>query len=516
MSTTRKYLPFFASSLLMVAILFIIYPRYQYYIDPDGTAYLAISKRYADGDFQRAINGLWSPWACWVTALFMNLGLPVIPASVVTNALGAVGFLFITQSFFLKFNIANKLQWIFNVTLVFFLCFAIFWQSFDDLWQCFFLLSAFRIMLAEEFKNKPWLWVTCGIVGALSYFAKAYDLPFFLLNTVCCTYFISKDKKAQWLKISFVTIAVMLVCSLPWIYALHYKYGKWMVSTTGPLNMAWFLVGHPDWRAGIDVLLPPTYKNSPSFWEDPYLIHGAMPNFWDSFYFAQKQLLRLWPNACKIIISWLQLSVFFPVIVATALFFLKPGKIKSFFTGNARILVISFLLFSLGYIPVDCASRLFWYMLPLSMIILVLFTQNLSVRKWQNRLCVIYALTILVFPAAMMKKMYNEGINDYRTAMQIDSLHIRGSFTCMANGRGLGSQRAARLAYFSGNQLYTVSRPGCTEKDILKEMRRYRVNYFIAYGDNATESTFNDELGRPFPELIKGRIAGLKVFVVDP
>jgi len=74
MGRWQKYYPFFAAALLLYVALLIIYPHYQYYIDPDGTAYLTISKRYAAGDIQRAINGYWSPWACWLTAGLIRCG----------------------------------------------------------------------------------------------------------------------------------------------------------------------------------------------------------------------------------------------------------------------------------------------------------------------------------------------------------------------------------------------------------------------------------------------------------
>ncbi len=90
-------------ALLMCLVLFIIYPHYQYYVDPDSTAYLTISKRYATGDFHRAINGYWSPWSCWLTAGLIKPGLAAIPAGVIINSIGALGFLYISQSFFCSF-----------------------------------------------------------------------------------------------------------------------------------------------------------------------------------------------------------------------------------------------------------------------------------------------------------------------------------------------------------------------------------------------------------------------------
>ena len=73
----------------MYMLLFFMYPFYKYYIDPDGTAYLTISNRYAVGDFANAVNAYWSPWSCWFTALLIKGGVMPIPASVIINSLGS-------------------------------------------------------------------------------------------------------------------------------------------------------------------------------------------------------------------------------------------------------------------------------------------------------------------------------------------------------------------------------------------------------------------------------------------
>ena len=196
MQTVQKYIPFFLSALLMCTVVYFIYPHYQYYIDPDGTAYLTISRRYATGDYHKAINGYWSPWSCWLTALLIKTGLSAIPASVIINTTGAIGFLYISESFFIRFGLERKSQWLLCGSLSVFLCYAVFAQSFDDLWECFFLLSALRIMLSEKFTQRPGQWTAMGIIGTLAYFAKAYSFPFFILNSVCCTYFLTKgDRK---------------------------------------------------------------------------------------------------------------------------------------------------------------------------------------------------------------------------------------------------------------------------------------------------------------------------------
>lgn len=481
MKAIQKYMPFAASALLMYVLLYSIYPHYQYYVDPDGTAYLTIAQRYADGIFVQAINGYWSPWSCWLTALLIKAGLQPIPASVIINTIGATGFLYISQSFFLKFRVERALQWVLNLSLVVFLCFAVFWQSFDDLWECFFLLSALRMMLVQRFAKQPGLWLALGLMGALAYFAKAYAFPFFILNTVCCVYFITHKDKGQWLKICAVAIVTMVAASMPWIYALNYKYGIWTTSTAGSLNMSWYLVGHPYWREGVK-LLPPAYPDSPYYWEDPYVSNGITPHFWSSWHLFGLQFLRIGLNGYKLLISMLQLSVFFPVVAVVALLSLWRKKLSDLFSGNARVIALSFVLFPLGYVLINFESRYLWYMLPLSMVLGSLLLKNARRVKLMYSLIV---LSLVVYPLWELSEMYDTGKNEYTIAQDLNRLNIHGAFTTHCPSPPY-TQAIARVAYFSGNAYYNIPDNSIPNEELLKEIKKNNIPYYYQCfrGDN--------------------------------
>jgi hypothetical protein len=515
MNKLQKYLPFLASASLMTIVLLIIYPHYQYYVDPDGTAYLTISKYYASGDFQKAVNAYWSPWSCWLTAILMCKGLAAIPASVVVNALSGVGFLYISQSFFLKFDVSRPLQWLFSLTLGLFLCYAVFWQSFDDLWECFFLLSILRVMLADGYRNKPILWITCGAIGALAYFAKAYSFPFFILNTLVCTYFISKGNKAQWVKMSLTSIGIMVFCGHFWIVALHHKYGIWTTSTSGPLNLSWYLIGHPHWATGIKQLIPPVYSDGPYYWEDPYFANGDTPHFWNSFSLAGLQVLRLGYNIFKLIRSLSQISVAFPLAVLLALNVVRTKYRQKVFSDDIFILALSMLLFPLGYLLVNFEPRYIWYMVTPGLILSATYFDRIGATNKRTMLTVVFAVSFLVMPIKDMIQMYDCGKDDYETAQKLNALHINGSFTSVTKP-GRDTQAIERLAYFAGDALYSIPHPDISDKDLLSEMRRYHVKYYFAYHNSAVISNPHDEKGMPFPEITNGTISGLSVYVVNP
>ena len=512
------------ASLLLIAGVFAVYPYYQYLVDPDATAYLTIAKRYVAGDYARAINGYWSPWAIWLTALLIKCGYAAFTSAIMVNTIGALCFLYISYSLFSLFKIVPGVRLLLSLTLVGFLVYAIFWQSFDDLWECFFLLAALRIMLKDDFTVRPSLWIATGALGALAYFAKAYAFPFFILNVLCCTYFISRAKDKQeenhWLKIAATTILVMVVCSSPWIYVLYEKYGRITTGTAGSLNMSWYLVGHPYWKEDIIHLLPPVYPDSPSYWEDPFIANGAAPQFYSSIRLFLLQGIRMVYNLLKLALSMNELSMFFAFTVVVALAILLSKQVKTLFAGRLSIVALSFLLFPLGYLLVNFQARYLWYMLPLSMLIGALTIQKVtfhgrSERRLVKAIMLLFAISFLATPVLGLKDMYRKGQREFETAEWMKKAEIHGSFTTNIP-YGSRSQDIVRLAYFSGNPYYNMPLPS-PWKGILMEMRRYNIKYYFHYKDaDDVACQLIDESGQPFPEVTGGRLDGLRIYLVNP
>jgi hypothetical protein len=511
----RRYqLPSIAVLALWV-IVFAIYPWYRYYLDPDGTSYLTIAQRYAYGDYIKAINGLWSPWACWLTALLIRTGLQPIPAAIIINTLGASGFLLVGYSLFGRFAIAEKAKQLLTATLVVFLCFAVYCQTFNDLWQCFFTLTILRIMLGVHYTRSPLLWMATGIIGALAYFAKAYSLPFFVLNTVVCTWFITGGDLRQWFKIVSVSVFTILVCSFPWMYALHLKYGIWTSSTAGPLNMSWYLVGHPEWKEGINVLLPPAHSDSPYYWEDPWFANGHLSHFWDSRHLMVRQILRFGLNCFVLVLCMLELSVFFPLI--GWMIVNKTLRIKQFLTmaTNEKVLYLSLLILPAGYILVHLESRYLWYAVVPGMIIGALYIQRYKFRTEQirNYVLVMFCGSFILYPVWRLVAMHNTGKMEYEFAQKMNAAGIKNAdFVSNLHPRLL-----SKIAYFSGNHFYVVSRqkPAPTVQEQLQQkaentqqltadINRYRIKYYL-YAPSRSGLMLNPGFNEIFYENLKDK-----------
>lgn len=509
------------TAVLLVVILYCAFPFYQYYIDPDATAYLTLARRYAEGDFAKAINGYWSPWAVWLTALLMKTGMAPFSAAIVVNGAAAVGFLLVSHSLFVFFDIKRGIRWMYELALVVFLVYAVFWQSFDDLWECFFLLLVLRILIKENFTRRPLLWISIGVLGALAYLTKAYAFPFFILEIICCSFFITRRGagRTQWIKIVVVSLVTMLVLSSPWIFLLHEKYGKWMTGTAGSLNMSWYLVGHPYWKESILHLLPPVYADSPSYWEDAYIVNGTAPHFWSTPKLFVLQIVKLGYNLLKLVQSVNELSAFFAIAMLFAIGILFSKKIRSVTDRKSKLLALSFLLFPSGYLLVNFQARYLWYMVPLSMILLTVGIQQASffahLKGMPRRLLFgVIGISFVVIPILGLRDMYNVGKQEYDQALQLRQLNIYGAFTTNIPYSSR-SQNIVRLAYFSGNPYYNMP-VATTKEQLLNEMRRYKIPYYFHFYEGTWDDfVLKDEEGRTFPEMTNDKIRGLKVFAVS-
>lgn len=503
----------------MVLLVVLYFPYCKYYVDPDATAYLTISQRYADGDWQNAVNGYWSPWSCWMTALFIKPGAGALVAAVIANTIGAVLLLWVTQSYFIKYSITPFAQWMLCAAMAVFLSYAVYWQNFDDLWECFFLLYALRIMISHRFRHTPALWIGAGVLGALAYFAKAYAFPFFILSTLAVVFYNTrawrKPNMAEWLKISAVIIGVMLLLCSPWLYVLHHKYGMWTTGTAGKLNMSWYLVGHPYWKDGIGYLLPP--GNGITYWEDPWLVNGEMPRFWSSNELFIRQLMKLVQNSYKFTLSSLMIGAGFLAVWVYMVWLLLFRKVRRQKYRVYYPIIIPYILFPLPFFLINFEPRYIWYMLPISMVlgIAIIRKNRLFSRKW---VIVLFAASYIVWPIWDIQNMWNVGKDEHQLAQQLKQKGISG--TCASNVV-FGMYEAVkmqRVAYFSGNRYYIKTSSSVHNQELLPELRKYKIEYFFYYYDQIADANYyahlSDEHHNPFPVVFENR--EVKVFFLNP
>ena len=525
MYPVRRQLPFLTAALLLCMAVLVLFPYCRYYVDPDATAYLTIAKRYAAGDFARAINGYWSPLACWLTALGIKAGWEAFTAAIMVNTAGALGFLWISNSFFRRFGVADMLVWWLHAVLVVFLAVAVYAQSFADLWQCFLLLAALRIMLSDGFRSRPALWCVYGVTGALAYFAKAYSFPFFILNTLCCGFFVmgaqERQNRGAWLRMCAAALFVMFLCSSPWIYLLHEKYGSWMTSTAGRLNMSWYLVGHPFYKDGIAHFLPPAYSDSPYYWEDPYFVNGETPRLWSSWRLFLLQWIKTGYNFLKLNNVLNHFSAFALPVWLLSLLLLVSAKVRRHFPARVPVVAGSLLLFPAGFLLINFEPRYIWYTYPLTLLIGALALQHallwLDSAAWKRVAVLVFAASFAAGPVWDLYPLIGQGKGEYAFAQRLRRMGIKGSFA--SNASDTKAQRQMiRVAYFSGNPYHIApSGNNCiTMQRLAQELERSRVKYYFYFPQQRTAAEsfrLMKSDGTPYP---RRQVGGVTIFMLRP
>lgn len=422
----------------------LLYPHFCDGADPDATSYFTLARRWANGDFARALNGYWSPFSIWLTALLMRLGVGEIPAAFVQNTAGAIAFLGASLSLFRKYAVSQKLlQWTLPA-LGFFLLHAVFHQWFSDLWGAAFGLLALRVLVANKFFKKPHLWLLYGLLGALAYLSKSLYLPFWAAQTGVAFLLCREVPIFRKMVSVFVAGGVLASVCLPWWVALRGHYGFWTTGIAGPLNLSWGVAGHPFFTAAGGAFLPPLSPDSISYWEDPWWANARLVHFWDSPEQALKMIPRLGYFGLRLLHKSVLLSLFLPV----ALFEIIRHSFRNRFrvTGDfkTQLLQAALVLFPLPFLMLHSEVRYLWFLAPL----VVIWVHCFLLDKYFNRFVAgLMAGSLCVLGMVNFPEIWRLGRAERAFAGQLKLHRISGDFVADSTVR---YGEALRVAYFSG------------------------------------------------------------------
>jgi len=134
-------------------------------------------------------------------------------------------------------------------------------------------------------------------------------------------------------------------------------------------------------------------------------------------------------------------------------------------------------------------------------------------KKAFHIVTVLFALSYIAYPAYDMKNMLRKGEDVYIEAMQLKKLGLSGSFTANNN-----PSTATITAAYTNMSYFTLDRYDIPPQNLLSDMRRYRVKYYLFYykAFDGPSIAMKDEKGQPFPEISAGSTPGLKIFLINP
>lgn len=465
------------SILLFIFLFAVTWPLYQYIFDVDGIGYAAVARHYIDGNFKLAVNGFWNPLHSWLAVPFMKAGLTDWTAFKVTNAILSTGSLIVLHSFLNKFSLADWLKTSIQFVSVILLLHYTYNQLAGDVLLVFLLLTYFNLVKSGSFFSSIQKNLLAGVIGACLYLAKSYGFPFFIFHFIVIHLFLNPDRKNA-LKLLAAGFSSFALLTIPWIWALHWKYGEWMIAF-GKFNAHWDFSKGP--LPG-PVIQPPPYEGSASAWEDPWHVRKDNLSNVPIIQVALHQVRVILFNFQQWLHSIHDLSFLSSTILllSTVNYFVQKNK-------NWLYLIITLLTLPAGYILLHVETRFIWALSFVFMIAGGLLMQQLfnSVRinKWQQLFTwLIFFGSFLLEPVNQLKDQAFAHKEFFTAAEMMKRNSINGKFTSNTK-----KGECMVVAYLSGNSYYTITKPSYNTDELLKEMDMYSIQYYFFYYSSQQE-----------------------------
>jgi hypothetical protein len=470
-----------AAAFLYVLFFILLYPQYQYILDDDGVAYATITRRWAAGDYFSAINGLWSPLHCWIAIPFYKAGLSLTDAFRYSNGAIAIGILLSACSWLKALPITKHLQTIALLVMLPFLLYLTFFQlAADNLFCLLFLMYLKFCSLPDAFTSNKKI-IIAGFFGCLLYLAKAYGFPFFVLHfTLWQVWLYSKSKEANKKALLFqnllLGIGVFVAGCLPWIAALHYKYGLWTIS----LNVNYGLI--PNHPVSDLIFIAPPWPDSPTLWEDPFIrstiVRTQVPL--SQFY---EQLPKAFLHNTVQLIQSLNRFSFAGVSVLVALGVYALGTKDRLM----ELCTASMLLLPSGYLILHVEDRFLW---PIFFLLLIcgtkmlqqLMNNNTGLNQSLRVVCwAIFFASFLLTPVDNLQNMLGRDKAAFQLARYLRQQKLTGK---VASNGDYSFMR--QVAFYAGNQYFESTPQHILSTQLPQQLTPLNLRYYyLFYPDDA-------------------------------
>ncbi len=222
------------------------------YFNSDFIAYVSTAHRLAELGTQR-LTGHWSPLFAWCMVPLIWTGLDDLVAG--RLVLIAAGVLYVVAIFRLASLFERGTGQRNGLVSIGLMTCAVFqatvWSTYvldPDLLAASLVFLYFSSVLDPQLAEKPARALGGGMIAGLAYLAKAYMLPFVLVQlpvTLLLRHWMERDPKrnpvsglSRWLRIWALYAAGQFLVAGPWIALLTAHYGQLTISTAGTSSHA--------------------------------------------------------------------------------------------------------------------------------------------------------------------------------------------------------------------------------------------------------------------------------------
>lgn len=487
-----------------VALFFLLFPSYQYLIDPDATGYISVAERLSRGDYFNAINGMWSPLGSWILSPFIKSGFDAVITEKYLN--GVYGFIILCSFFYLikKMRISFVIEvgiLIAGITLI---VHFVFFRLFGDLLQAMFLLLYLNVICSKSFYGNYLMIVLAAFLGGLGFYAKVYSFYFTVAHLVIVLIVFEKKISNKYFNVGVLKkilagISTLIIIVLPWVFILKHKYGSLILSCTGAYNMTWSLSAvYPQPRV---LFYPPPYSDGYSIWDDPSFWHVTNITPFTSSKTFLFQLKLIGSNFLELIKN-LNIYSCFLISILLIIFLSLFTKIREKTNNINNIILISFLLiWPLGILLLHVEARFLWIMVMVALLLGGVILTYLETRRYFSKkifliLVFIVISSFSIYPLKELKEEVNKGKNISNMANALKKNNIGGNLISYHQNSG-ERDASVVLNYLLKGKYFGPHENDYTTPEILSGIEEYKIdNYILFY-----HSQYQKQ------QIIKGEIA---------
>lgn len=399
----------------------------RFSVNSDAISYLDIGDAYFRGDWNAAINSMWSPLYSWILGATVFIFQPSIESEYrLAHFVNFVLYLcaFLAFEFFLReirLCRAERLQnfsaeqlnvpeWLFLTLgyLIFLwatLCLIKIKHIVPDLAVAAVVFLAAGLLVRLQKSKNLWLFALFGMILGIGYLTKAPLLPIGLIFFFCLCQLIKK--RSDFWRGAAISATCFAVFAVPFIAALSVSKNKLTFSENGRINYAWHVNGlkKAHWQGEVEGAgkpLHPTEKilDEPAIYQFGTPITATYPVWYDPSYWYEgvemrfdlkKQIRKIFGQAVIELLPIFSFSGFFLATGFVVLIFFAADK-REFLKRAAAfwfLLIPASAAVSM-YLLIHVESR---YVAPFAAIFIIGIMAGVDAARFKKRAAALVVLT---------------------------------------------------------------------------------------------------------------------------
>jgi hypothetical protein len=369
---------FLVSYLFYLFAIAIVFPYMIWYNDnPDSFQYIAIAKKYLNGDFANAINGYWSPLISWLLIVPMKFLSDDIIAFKLLQVLAGAFLLRQWNKLLYFFPVSNPVKFLLAIAIIpFIVVYALLNLTPDLLFTGLLLMLLNQIVGGKIFSDKQQS-IKTGITGGILYLTKAYGMPFFFAFTFIVL-LIEKSGKHKWIdtKNIFRLYGIFFLICICWIANISYHYNRFTISEAARFNLNLETSHLHEKSAGLPVLSGGMYApkgHDVSAWESPgeYLSSKGT----SALNYSERYFEIIKRNVSTIYYFDFSHQIGLIFLVLLFLIIISKSRRNILFAKSILTAIIFILLFYFGYSLILVHARYTWINNLLMLLLSALFIE---------------------------------------------------------------------------------------------------------------------------------------------